>query len=190
MKKILLYFFLALVAIIIALFILLGRYTDRVIDPYVRSLLESTRPMGHKIEYKRIRVNLFQKDIILKEVRMYPDSSLTENDLRFEITVKNIRLTGFKIREMLFDKTLTIDNFLVANPEVVVMLPLDQKEVIEDVKKDEAPKKSSQLLKKILLKEITLSDGSFTMMRNGEVIASSPSINIEAQEINLEKQQG
>lgn len=177
----------ALLAILIAIFVLLGRYTDRVIDPYVRSLLENTRPMNHRIDYKRIRVNLFNKTIILKDVRMYPDSSLTVNDLRYEIKVKNIRLTGFRIREMLFHKTLIIDDFLVASPEVMVMLPLDQKEVIEDVKKNEAPKKSSQLLQKILLKKITLSSGSFTLTRNGKVLAISPDINILANDINLEK---
>ena len=141
MKKWLIYSLLALAAIIIALFILLAVYTDRVVDPYVRSLLEHTRPMNHRIEYKRIRVNLWKSSIVLKDVRMYPDSSLTENDLRFEIKVKDIRLTGFRIREMLFHKKLIIDDFLVSKPEVLVMLPLDQKEVIEDVKKDETPKK-------------------------------------------------
>jgi hypothetical protein len=187
MKKKLLILLVALGVIFLTLFILLGRYTDRVIDPYVRSLLESTKPMGHKIEYKRIRVNLFQKDIILKEVRMYPDSMLTNNDLRFEIKVDKIRLTGFSIREMLFEKTLTIDDFLVANPEVIVLLPMDHKEVIEDVKKDETPKKGNQLLKKISLKKITLSHGSFRMIRDTVVLAISPDINILAEEIILQK---
>ncbi len=60
MKKLLLYGSLPLLVIIIAIFIFLGRYTDRIIDPYVRSLLEVTKPMGHRIEYKKIRVNLIQ----------------------------------------------------------------------------------------------------------------------------------
>jgi hypothetical protein len=187
MKKILLYVVLGLVAILIAIFILLGRYTDRVIDPYVRSLLENTKPMGHKIEYSKIRVNLFQKVIILKQVRMFPDSALTENDLKFEVNVKEVRLTGFSIREMLFDKTLTIDEFLIEKPEVVVTLPLEAKEVIEDVKKEEPPKKSSQLLKKIMLSKITLEGGSFKLIRNDIILASSPNITIYAKEINLEK---
>src|SRR5512133_738982 len=120
MKKFLLFFFLTTVVIAVVVFIFLGRYTDRVIDPYVRSLLENTRPVGHHIEYRDIKVNLFARDIILKDVKMYPDVSLTENDLRFEITVKKIQLKGFKLKEMLFHKTLIIDEFVVRTPEMTV----------------------------------------------------------------------
>jgi hypothetical protein len=159
-----------------------------VIDPYVRSLLEHTKPMGHKISYDKIRVNLFQRSIILKDVKMYPDSSLTENDLRFNISVKEVRLTGFRIREMLFHKTLIIDDFLVQKPDIIVTLPLEPKEVITDVKEnEEAPKKSSQLLTKIMLSKITLSDGSFKLVKNDVILASSPDIDILAVNVKLEK---
>jgi hypothetical protein len=187
MKKFLLYLSLSLVAIIVVIFVLLGRYTDRVIDPYVRSLLEHTRPMGHHIEYKDIRVNLFARDIILKDVRMFPDASLTDNDLQFEIKVKKIRLTGFKLKEMLFNKTLIIDEFIIANPEMSVTLPLEAKEVIEDAEKSDSLKTKSPLLTKIFLSKIILSQGSFELIRNKVILASSNDIDIVAEAINLEK---
>ena len=122
MKKLLIILGVALIAVAVTLFVLLGRYTDRVIDPYVRSLLEHTKPMGHKITYDKIRVNLFEGLIKLKEVRMYPDSSLTDHDLRFEVSVKDIELTGFSIWKMLFHKNLIIDEFLIENPDIIISM--------------------------------------------------------------------
>jgi hypothetical protein len=187
MKKFLLFSGLAIIAIGIILFVLLGRYTDRVIDPYVRALLEHTRPMGHHIEYRDIRVNLFARDIILKDVKMFPDPSLTDNDLKINVEVNKIRLTGFKLKEMLFHKTLIIDEFLVENPDLVITLPLEAKEVIEEAEMNKEQKTKSQLLTKILLSKILISHGSFQLVRNNVILASSNDIDVVAEAIQLEK---
>lgn len=188
MKKPLLYSILALVVVIIVLLFLLGRYTDRVIDPYVRSLLEQTKPMGHRITYDKIRVNLFAKFIKLKDVRMFPDSSVSEHDVRIEGEVKEILLTGFSIREMLFHKTLKIGIFLIEKPSVIVTLPMEHGEAIKEFKEEESlKKKSSPILTRIFLDEIDLTDGSFKLIRNNVILATSPDIDVIAQEISLKK---
>ncbi len=187
MKKLIWILLLTLAALALILFILLGRYTDRVIDPYVRSLLEQTRPMNHRIDYKRIRVNLFEKFIVLRDVQMYPDSALTENDLRIMVKVKQIRLTGFGIRAMLFDKKLNINEFVINNPEVIVYLPKKTSDVIEDVAQKKEPKKGSPLLTQIFLDKIRLTGGSFQLIRDQVVIARSPDIQFLAEGIELEK---
>jgi hypothetical protein len=186
MKKALLYIGLALVAIIIAIFILLGRYTDRVIDPYVRSLLEGTKPMGHKIEYQKIRVNLFQGSIIMKDMRMSPDS-VGENKMKFEIEVAEVRLTGFKIWEMLFKKRLLIKEFIIDDPDVKVFLPLKTEEVINEVKAKPAAKPRKQLLKQIFLEKVMIAGGNFKLYRDTVLLAASDHINFLAQSINLKR---
>jgi hypothetical protein len=185
MKKIILYFLLPLLVIIIAAFLFLGRYTDRVIDPYVRSLLEVTKPMGHKIDYKKIRVNLFGGSIIIKDVSIYPDSSRTKNDLRMEINVNDIKLTGFSIRQIVFDKSLTIDEFLIENPEVKLILPDSANQVVKTVREEKIQKKGARLLTKINLEKISLSKGSFQLIRNNVVLAKSADINLLLQSISL-----
>jgi hypothetical protein len=79
MKKKLFWAFLLLILISGSIIFFVARYTDRLIDPYVRSLLEVQKPMNHRIEYKKIKVNLFQKIIKISDVRMYPDSSLVKS---------------------------------------------------------------------------------------------------------------
>jgi len=185
MKKIFLFIILPLLAIILVVFLFLGRYTDRVIDPYVRSLLEVTKPMGHKIDYKKIRVNLFGGSIIIKDVRVFPDSSLTQNDLRMEINVNDIKLTGFSIRQIVFDKSLTIDEFLIENPEVKLTLPDSAKQVVKTVREEKIQKKGGRLLTKITLEKISLSKGSFQLIRNNVVLAKSADINLLLQSISL-----
>ena len=186
MKKILLYSVLALVVIIIAAFIFLGRYTDRVIDPYVRSLLESTKPMGHKIEYKKIRVNLFQGSIILKDAKMSPDS-VAANKVKFEIEVAEVKLTNFKIWDMLFKKKLLIQDFIIDDPEVKVFLPAITEEVINEVKEPKAKKPSKQLLKQISLERVMIAGGNFKLFRDTMLLATSDNINFLAKSINLER---
>ena len=184
-KKLFLYAGLGLLAIIIAVFIFLGRYTDRVIDPYVRAMLEETKPMGHKIEYEKIRINLFQGSIILKEVRMFPDTLLTKNGLRIELTIKKIRLTGVSIWQILVNKSLRIKDFVIENPEVKLTLPHKTDQVVEEVRKEKPPVKGSPLLTKISLEKIIFSGGSFQLIRDSLILATSHDINLVVDSIAL-----
>ncbi len=186
MRKFIIAGIISVIAVGIAMFILLGRYTDRVIDPYVRSLLEHTRPMGHKIDYKRIRVNLLQRHIVIKQVRLFPDSSLTPNDLRIQVNVKDIELQGFSLREMLFHRKLVIGDLLIEDPEVIITLPDEAAEVVREVReKDEKPKEEVPLLNQIVLNRIVLSGGSFMMQHKNLVLARSAEINLLAHSIAL-----
>ena len=103
-KKLLLSILLVILAIIIVVTIFLGRYTDRIVDPFVRSLLEESKPMGHNIEYEKIRVNLFRGSIFVENVIIYPEDSSSKNRLRFNIDVSTIRLTDFGLWEILFNR--------------------------------------------------------------------------------------
>ncbi len=186
-KKIFLYGGLALLAIIIAVFIFLGRYTDRVIDPYVRSLLEVTKPMGHKIEYKKIRVNLLNSSVIIEDAKLYPGDSLKEDRVRMEINVSAIRLTDFKLWKILFQKKLIIQDIVIADPDVRIILPLKTEDAINEVKERQAPKPKKQLLTEIFLDRIIISGGFFKLFRSDTLLASSDDINFIAQSINLKK---
>jgi hypothetical protein len=186
-KKLLLYGVLPLLVIIIAIIIFLGRYTDQVLDPYIRSLLEETKPMGHKIEYKKIRVNLFKGDIIIKDVKISPDTSLSEGRVKIEIECSAIRLTDFKIWKLLFHKSLIIGDLIIADPNVRMILPLMVEDAINEVKERQAPKPRKQLLKEILLDKIIISGGFFKLFRGDSLLASSEDINFLAQSINLKR---
>jgi hypothetical protein len=184
-KKIIIFGSLALLALIITGFILVGIYTDRIVDPFVRSLLEVNKPMGHHIEYKKIRVNLFQGSIIIKDVRMFPDTVLTKHRPQMEIGVKDIRLTGFSVREILFDRKLTVRDFIVEDPDVKMTLPPKSDSVVKEVRKKKPPKSDSPLLTHISLEKITFSGGTFQLVRNDTLLAESQDIRLIAQSIDL-----
>jgi len=189
MKKKLFWAFILLILISGGILFLVARYTDRVIDPYVRSLLEEHKPLHHRIEYKRIKVNLIQRVIKISDVRMYPDSNLIKDeDIWVEVKVSTIKLTDFGIREMLFHKALVIGDLALIKPDVKIYLPLQlAKEIIEDVKQAKSEKSKVPLLTSISLKRFLLSGGSFQLIHNNEILASSPDINFTAEQINLVK---
>lgn len=188
MKKLLIASAIA-VAVFGILFIVAGLYADRIIDPFVRSLLEQQKPLHHKIEYNKIKVDLIQGLIKIKDVRVYPDSSLNKDEnIWMDIRVSLIKLTDFSIRDMLINKSLAIGDFNILQPDVIIYLPARPPEkIIEEVKEDRVERSKEQLLKSISLNRVLISGGSFRLIRNKVILASSPDINIVTEEISLIK---
>lgn len=180
---------LLLISISSVILLLAARYTDRLIDPYIRSLLEEQKPINHRIDYKKIRVNLFTKIIKISDVRMYPDSSLVKDEnLWFEINVSTIKLTDFSIIDMLFHKSLHIGDFLVIKPSVVMNLPRKPADkIIKEVTVDSVLVASTPLLTSIALERLILSGGTFRLIHDNKILASSPEINFIGQQITLKK---
>jgi hypothetical protein len=186
--KILWAFALLLLICGIALF-LTARYADRIVDPYVRSLVEDKKPMNHRIDYRDIRVNLISRLIKIKDARIYPDSSLIKDEhIWMEINVDQIKLTDFNILDLLLHKTLVIGDFILLNPLVEVNLPIRvTQEAIQAVEEDTSIVTKSPLLTKISLERMILSGGSFRLIQNNVILASSDDINFIARQINLVK---
>lgn len=181
----------------IALLLLIGgviafftaRYADRLADPFVRSLLEQNKPMKHKIDYRKIRVNLINRTINIKDVRMYPDSSLARDEnIWMEVAVGVIKMTDFKIIDLLTKKELIIGDLILLNPEVNVHLPVKvTEETIREVAEDPSAKPKPQLLKKIFLNKMLITGGIFRLIRNDLILASTHDISFLAREIDLSK---
>lgn len=169
------------------LFILVGVYTDRIIDPYVRSLLNESKPMNHRVEYKRIKVNLFKSIIKITDVRIYPDSSLLKDQNTWmEINVSSIKLTDFHIKNMLLHKILKVGDLVMLNPAVKIYLPLQPpEEIIEDIHEEKPEVTKAPLLNNISLERMLMSGGSFQLIHNDVIIASSTNISFIAEKINL-----
>jgi hypothetical protein len=178
-----------IVLMVSALIIVSGIYADRILDPFVRSLLEQNKPMNHRIEYGKIKVNLFKRFIKIRDVKMTPLPELNKDqNIWMEVNVSTIRLTDFDIRKMLFDKALSIGDIDILHPDVIVHLPLNPpEEIIDSVKADRGEKVKKQALKSISLARIILSGGSFKLVRNDVIIASSPSIDLLTDNIKLVK---
>ena len=166
---------------------LTARYADRLVDPYVRSLLEQKKPMNHRIDYRRIRVNLISRLISIKDVRIYPDSSLVKGEnIWIEMSVGLIKLTDFGIKDMLLNKSLRISDLIFLKPQVNLHLPLEvNAKTVDKVIADTAVMARSPLLTHISLDRIILSGGSFRLIRNDVILASSEDISLMAREINL-----
>ncbi len=118
---------------------------------------------------------------------MYPDSSLVKDEIIwFDIKVSTIKLTDFSIWKMLFHKSLIIGDLVCIKPEVIVHLPLKPAdEIIEDVTEEKKPEPKAPLLTSISLERIILSGGTFQLIHNDKILASSPDINFIVQQIKL-----
>lgn len=181
------YIILSIVAIIIVATIFLGRYTGSIVDPFVRSLLEETKPMGHNIEYDKIRVNLFKGSIFVKDVKIFPEDTLSPDKVRYNIAVATIQLTDFDVWEMLLNKSLIINDIIIEGPDFNIFLPKKTVDAINEVKERQAPKAKEQLLTNIFLERIIISGGNFKLYRSDTLLAATTDINFIAQAINLKR---
>lgn len=189
MKKILIWTFGVLLIFAGALFFFSARYADRVVDPYVRSLLEQNKPLHHRVDYKKIRLNLITRSIHIRDVRMVPDSGYAKDDrIWLDISVGLVKLTKFNLWDMLVHKNLVIGDFVILNPEVDLHLPLEvTAQAVEEVAEDTVQKEKSQLLKSISLDRMLITGGSFRLIRNDVILASTNEISFLARQISLVK---
>jgi hypothetical protein len=94
---------------------------------------------------------------------------------------------GFSIRQILFNKTLRIKEFLIKDPDVRLTLPDKTDKVVQEIRTEKSMKEGSPLLKQISLEKILFSGGSFQLIRNDTILAKSNDINLLAESISLVK---
>ena len=180
---------LVLVVILVAAFVLTGVYADRLIDPFVRSMLNNTKPMHHRITYKKIHVNVFLRYIKIKDVRVQPDDSLNKDEnIWMDISVSTIKLTDLSISKILFHKELHVGDLVILKPDVTLTLPLNPpEEIIDSVQQSRGDRTKQPSVHTISLNRIIISAGDFYLVRNNVVLASSPDINLLLENLQVAK---
>jgi hypothetical protein len=141
--------------------------------------------MHHRIEYKKIRVNLIKGSIFIRDVRVSPDTSLKDDRIRYEIEVDEIVLTEFRTGKMLFQKILVIQDIRIDKPDVRVLLPAKPGDALDEIRERQEPGPKKQLLKQISLDRIVIEEGNFNLYRDGNLLASSDHINFYSRSIDL-----
>lgn len=178
-----------LVLIIVAILFLTARYAGRVIEPFVRSFLEENKPLNHQVSFGRLKVNLIKSTINIRDLRVYPDSSLVKSEnVWWKFDVSTVKLTDFSLWDFLFKKKLAIGDFLFLNPEVEIHFPILQPDKVREVSSVLSPKKiKPAAFKSFSLQKIMISTGTLKIFKDTVLLANSPDISFLAQQITLEK---
>jgi len=189
MKKKLLWAFILLVVISGSILFLTAKYADRILEPFVLSFFDENKPLNHRVEFGKLKVNLIKRLIKINNVRIYPDSSLVRaENVWWDFNVSTIKLTDFNIRDFLFHKKLTFGDFLFLNPQVEIHFPILQPDKVRDVSSVLSPKKIKPAsFKSLSLQKIMISQGTLKIYKDTVLLASSPDISFIAQQITLEK---
>lgn len=188
-KKKLLWSSAFLVLIIVAILFLSARYAGRVIEPFVRSFLEENRPLNHQVSFGRLKVNLIKSTINVRDLRVYPDSSLVKSEnVWWEFNVSTVKLTDFSLWDFIFNKKLSIGDFLFLNPQVEIHFPVLQPDKVREVSAVLSPKKIKPAkFQSFALEKILISAGTLKIFRDTVLLANSPDISFIAWQITLEK---
>ena len=181
-----------LVLIFVTILFLTARYAGRVIEPFVRSFLEENKPLNHQVKFGQLNVNLIKSIINIRDLRVYPDSSLVKSEnVWWEFTVSTVQLTDFSLWDFLFNKKLSIGDFLFLNPNVEIHFPILKPDKVREVTAVLSPKKiKPAAFKSFSLKKILISAGTLKIFRDTVLLANSPDISFIAQQLSLEKNAG
>jgi len=189
MKKKIFWALILLVLISGTILFLTGRYAGRVIEPFVRSFLDENKPLNHRVDFGRLKVNLITRIISIKDLSVYPDSTLVKSEnVWWEFNVSSVKLTDFSIRDFLFNKKLSIGDFLFLNPKVEIHIPILQQDKVREASAVISPQKiKPAAFKSLSLQGIVISKGTLKVFRDTVLLASSQDIGFLAQQITLEK---
>jgi len=189
MKKKLFWASALLVLTIVAILFLTARYAGRIIEPFVRSFLEENKPLNHQVRFGRLKVNLIKSTINIKDLRVYPDSSLVKSEnVWWEFNVSTVKLTDFSLWDFLFNKKLSIGDFLFLSPNVEIHFPILQQDNVRKASAVISPQKiKPAAFKSFSLQGIVISKGTLKVFRDTVLLASSQDIGFLAQQITLEK---
>ena len=181
-----------LVLIFVTILFLTARYAGRVIEPFVRSFLEENKPLNHQVKFGRLEVNLIKSIIDIRDLRVYPDSSLVKSEnVWWDFTVPTVKLTDFSLWDFLFNKKLSIGDFLFLNPKVEIHFPILKPDKVREVTAVLSPKKiKPAAFKSFSLEKILISKGTLKIFRDTVLLANSPDISFIAQQLSLEKSAG
>lgn len=169
--------------------LILARYAEHVAEPYILTFLEHNKPGHHKIEYGKIRLNLLNSTVNIRDVRVFPEPEYSGNEnVWMVLNVGLIKLKRIDLWELFFHKNLYISDFIILRPETRLHLP-DRitSQSVENVASEEDVQVKPQLLKSIALDKMIISGGTFRLYRNEDIIASSDNIGFLARNISLVK---
>lgn len=172
MKK-LLYVFLFL-AILLGFLVLglpffINKYLNANASRILTELITRTSSFsGHEVSFGKIELNYdhFGTYLRIDNIVVSPSNVLDEDDIKINLVAKNLHLTGFKWRPLIFDNTISMDSAYLNGMEIVSSFPP------WDSLFSGAPQPKKERLKKgkdydlIEVKDVVLQDFSVSVKNN------------------------
>ncbi|MFD2199937.1 hypothetical protein [Shivajiella indica] len=134
-------FFILILLILRGIPFLINQYLNANADRIVTNLITRTSFFGgHEISFGNIRLdyNYFGTYLKIENIRVFPSKELAEDDIKVDLTIDNLNVTGFQWSDFFMRNSISVDSALINNIRVVSSgPPIDSL----DLKPKKKPKK-------------------------------------------------
>ena len=123
--------------------LLANYYADRIFGGTAREIIRQETGGKYNFDYGDISFNLFNRDLVIHNLSILPDSSATDSitgkyqhpDKYMELRIQRFHLKGAGLVSVLLNRELTVRNFFLEKPELKIVIP----EITSDTAKIAGP---------------------------------------------------
>lgn len=101
---------------------MVNQYLNANADRIVTNLITRTSFFGgHEITFGKIKLdyNYFGTYLKIDKIKVFPSPELGEDDIKVDLTIDNLNVTGFKWSNYLLRNSITVDSALINNIQVI-----------------------------------------------------------------------
>jgi hypothetical protein len=115
-------FFILILLILRGVPFLVNEYLNANADRIVTNLITRTSFFGgHEITFGKIKLdyNYFGTYLKIEKIKVFPSLELGEDDIKVDLTIDNLNVTGFKWSNYLLRNSISVDSALINNIQVI-----------------------------------------------------------------------
>ena len=158
---------------IVILLVIGGLLASPLAERTIRSILDDDPLHGHKIEFRKVNVNLLTFSGSIKDLTVEPEPIMFSEEVPdslfgiplIKASVKRVSLKNLEIFDLLFRKKLRVNAISIRSPEINYSIPATKREKIEQEKKEG---NIMEDLDSFNLEYIEIVDGNFYMAEKGK----------------------
>jgi len=160
-------------AAIIILTMIGGLLASQLAERTIRSILDDDPLHGHKIEFRKVNVNLLTFSGSIKDLTVEPEPIMFSEEVPdslfgiplIKASVKRVSLKNLEIVDLLFRKKLRVNAISIRSPEINYSIPATKREKIEQEKNEGSIMGD---LDSFNLEYIEIVDGNFYLAEKGK----------------------
>lgn len=161
-----------LLSAIVILAVIGGLLASPLAERTIRSILNDDPLHGHKIEFRKVNVNLLTFSGSIKDLTVEPEQIMLSEEVPdslfgiplIKASVKRVSLKNLKIVDLLFRKKLRVNAISIRSPEINYSIPATKREKTEDEKNEGSIMED---LESFSLDYIEIVDGNFYLAEKG-----------------------
>ncbi|AHM58909.1 hypothetical protein D770_03210 [Flammeovirgaceae bacterium 311] len=186
----------AFFATLFAMHIVLMRHAESIVHDVLDSRVRQATQGFYSTSFGHIEVSYTNKDLIIHNLRLFPDSSrLINNEGRpfvpssvYDILIPQLRIEGIDLKRAYLQKSLNLQRLAIVQPDIRLYLNLDLSPTATDSLKKDINKRLAPFFKNIRASKVAVINGKVELQaqKNQQISKIKTTISFDADNLVVE----